>query len=174
MVVTHLGVPASQLVLLESIGVEDSINLRDAFSFFRRNYETGYPEPIGGKFGYSAPYGKAMILTEVDWQFENGMPGGNVTLRFFLNWPDVGSGDPRLNIIFERVFESTILLGSNGGGGTTTSLTTGIVVPSGIRISCDIAGTGSLDGKLQHALLRGYLADLIFSENEFSLHPAGR
>src|SRR6478735_5949498 len=92
---THLGVPSHELVLLESIGVKDSPDPRKSLAFFKTKYATGLQEPSGGTFGYSAPEGKAIIITEVDWQYESGKAGENVTLRIFLEWPPVNQGAER-------------------------------------------------------------------------------
>ena len=119
---------------------------------------------------YSTPGGQAIIITEVDWQYEGGAVGGNVTLRIFLNWPNPDGGVPEFEFIFERVLESTILLGSNGGGGTSTIETTGIVVPAGVKITVDAIGSGA-SGKIQHILLRGYLTDFPIQGLEFTMHP---
>jgi len=147
---THLGVPSHELVLLESIGVSDFPDPRQSLAFFKTKYDAGLQEPSGGTFGYSAPKRKAIIITEVDWQYESGKAGENVTLRIFLEWPPLNKCPER------RVLESTILLGSNGGGGVSTSETTGIVVLSGVKITVDVTGSGAT-GKIQHVLLRGYL-----------------
>ena len=143
---THLGVPVFKLVLLEAIRVKDTPDTREALAFFRVKYEDGLMEPAGGTFGYSAPEGHALIITEIDWQYEFGKPGGNVTLRIFLTWPSTE----------RRVLESTALLGSDGGGGTSTTQTTGIVAAHGVKITVDAIGSGAV-GKIQHVLLRGYL-----------------
>lgn len=144
---------ASQMVLLESIGVKDSPDPKEALAFFRIKYENGLLDPTSGTFGYTAPVGKALIITEADWQYASGKAGENVTLRIFLMWP----GDRGLS---RRALESTILLGSSGGGGTSTVERTGIVVPRGVKIIVDVIGSGAT-GKIQHVLLRGYLTDAI-------------
>ncbi len=149
---THLGVPASDLVLLESIGVKDSPDLRESLAFFRILPADGTYDPSSGDFGYTAPTSKALLITEIDWQYEAGVPNGNVTLRMFLSWPGPAQGIDR------RAFESTILLGSGGGGGTSTAETTGVLVPHGVKITVDVIGSGAT-GKLQHVLMRGYITD---------------
>ena len=146
----HLGVPAYRLLLLEAIGVKDTPDPREAFAFFKVKYENGLMEPQSGTFGYSAPQGHALVITEIDWQYEFGTPGGNVTLRVFLTWPPLERGVER------RVLETTALLGSTGGGGVSTAVITGIVVPHGVKITIDAIGSGAT-GKIQHVLLRGYL-----------------
>jgi hypothetical protein len=149
---THLGVPASDFVLLESIEVIDSPDPRQSLAFFRTLPADGTMDPSSGTFGYTAPTNKALVITEIDWQYEAGVHNGNVTLRMFLTWPGPGPGIDR------RVLESTILLGASGGGGTSTAETTGVIVPHGVKITVDVIGSGST-GKLQHVLMRGYITD---------------
>lgn len=151
---THLGVPAGNIVLLEAIGVKDSPDLRERFAFFRTMPTDGTRVGGSGSFGFTAPPNRAFILTEVDWQFESGVANGTVTLRVFLTWPDPagGPGSDR------RVLESTTLLGSQGGGGTSTVAATGVVVPHGVKITVDVVGSGAT-GRLQHVLMRGYITE---------------
>lgn len=141
---------ASDIVVLESIGVAPDPNPRLSLSFKRIKSQNGEFDPPAGIFGYTAPAGKALVITETDWQFANGKAGDNVTLRIWLTWP----GPPPLD---RRVMESTITLGNAGSGGTSTVEKTGILVPSGVKISVDVYGTGKGNGKIQHILMRGYL-----------------
>ena len=83
---THLGVPADQLVLLEAIGVKASPDLREQLAFYRTMPADGSNLP------FTHPQNQALILTEVDWQFELGVPNGTVSLRVFLTWPLGSSG----------------------------------------------------------------------------------
>jgi hypothetical protein len=151
---THLGVPAGYLVLLEAIDVTASPDLRQSIAFFRTLPGDGSLFPTSGTFGFTAPPNQALILTEVDWQFEFGVANSNVTLRVFLTWFEPSPGLE----LTRRVLESTILLGSQGGGGTSTVATTGVLVPHGVKITVDVAGSGAT-GRLQHVLMRGYITD---------------
>ena len=150
---THLGVPPAELVVLESIGVVNDPDTRISLAFFRTDYGTGNMEPSGGTFGFTPGTKQALIITEVDWQYEYGQPGGNVTLRVFLTWGGDEEGLDR------RVLESTAVLGATGGGGISTAETTGIVVYNNVKITVDTEGSGAT-GKLQHVLLRGYLVHI--------------
>ncbi|HUR65732.1 MAG TPA: hypothetical protein VMZ03_05220 [Chitinophagaceae bacterium] len=141
---------AADIVVLESIGSGTNPNPRVFLSFKRIKSQDGMFDPPAGTFGYTAPAGKALVITETDWQFANGIAGDNVTLRIWLTWPQ----DPGTD---RRVMESTITLGTSGSGGTSTAERTGILVPSGVKISVDVTGTGRGTGKIQHVLMRGYL-----------------
>lgn len=57
----------------------------------------------------------------------------------------------------QRLLESTITLSPAGQGGTTTRWVAGGVFGAGTRIGIDTVPFGSA-GRLQHALLHGYLA----------------
>jgi hypothetical protein len=153
--ITHLGVPASDLVLLESIVVGPSNDPRESIAFFRVLGADGNHDPTVGQgaFGYTPPPMKALIITELDWEYGGGVPHASVTLRVFLTWP-APAGDNNN----ARVLQSTILIDSKGSGGANISQTTGAVVTTGVKITVDVIGPGQT-GKLGFVLLRGYLTD---------------
>ncbi len=142
---THLGQPASQLVLLESIGVASSGDPRQDLDFFRIMPDgtmTGT-----GATGFRVPRGKALIITDVDWQYGSGSAGEVQTFRILIS----SLANPELT---RRVYESTIVLNNNGQGGISQAMTTGFVVSPRVRVLADVVPGG---GKIQHILLRGYL-----------------
>jgi hypothetical protein len=136
---THMGQPASQLVLLESIGIADTGDPQQDLGFFR-TLPTGAHTPTSGK-GFCPPRGKVLIITDVDWQYAGGAPGGMQVFRIF--------------VAGQRVCESAITLSASGEGGISEALTTGFVVAPGKLLSVDTSPGG---GRIQHVLLRGYLA----------------
>lgn len=142
---THLGQPPSQHVLLESIGVADTGDPRQDLDFFRI-LPDGTMTP-GGPTGFRTPRGKMLIITDVDWQYGSGNPGGAQTFRVFIE----KLAEPSLS---RRVFESTVTLNGEGHGGTSEAMTTGFVVSPEVRLTVDTFPGG---GKIQHVLLRGYL-----------------
>lgn len=136
---THMGQPASQHVLLESIGIADTGDPRQDLGFFRV-LPTGTLTPSSGR-GFCPPRGKVLIITDVDWQYAAGTPGGMQIFRIYVS--------------DRRVLDSAITLSASGEGGISEAMTTGFVVPPGRLISVDTFPGG---GKIQHVLLRGYLA----------------
>jgi hypothetical protein len=144
--ITHMGQSASQHVLLESIGVANTGDPLQDIDFFRV-LPDGTLSPTGPT-GFRVPKGKVMIITDVDWQYGSGPAGASQTFRVFietLSQPGVR----------RRVFESTIQLDNSGNGGTSEAMTTGFVVSRKVRLAVDTIPGG---GKIQHVLLRGYLA----------------
>lgn len=143
---THLGQPPHHHVLLESIGVASTGDPSKDLDFFRI-LPDGTITP-GGPAGFRVPNGDVLIITDVDWQYA-GSPGSSQTFRIFikpLKEGDLGPG--------RRVFESTITLSGEGRGGASESMTTGFLVSPNVRLAVDTSPGG---GKIQHALLRGYL-----------------
>ena len=139
-----MGQPASHHVLLESIGVANTGDLAKDLDFFRV-LPDGTMTP-GGPEGFRVPSGDMLVITDIDWQYA-GSPGSSQTFRVFikpLKDSDLG----------RRVFESTITLDGEGHGGVSEAMTTGFVVSSNVRLAVDTSPGG---GKIQHALLRGYL-----------------
>lgn len=141
---THLGQPPNHHVLLESIGVANTGDPIKDLDFFRI-LPDGTLTP-SGPAGFRVPPGEVLIITDVDWQYA-GSPGSCQTFRVFIKpLKDDAPG--------RRVFESTIILNSEGHGGASEAMTTGFIVSSNVRLAVD---TGPGGGKIQHALLRGYL-----------------
>jgi hypothetical protein len=146
---THMGQPASQHVLLEVMQVANTgDNMRD-MDFFRI-LPDGTSTPSGGS-GFRTPPGKILIITDVDWHYDGGSAGGVQTLYILIKLLT----DP-MPMSGRKVFESTILLNGEGHGGTSEAMTNGFVVSSQVRLAVGISPGG--EGKIQHVLLRGYLA----------------
>jgi hypothetical protein len=151
---THLGQTASNLVLLELTYIEwDS---PEVHSFLRclpdfGRTPSGYP-------GYSPPEGQVLIVTDVDWSYSGVIkPQFKVTIEIFLEsllGQTPGRWRPR-----ERttVFMSSLTMPENALVAESVAMTTGFVVPSGVRIKAE-AFPGDLGGRLQTVRLRGYLA----------------
>lgn len=142
---THLGQPASHLVVLEAVGVADTGDTTKDLDFFRTLPDcTTTPS---GPAGFRVPSGKALIITDVDWQYGAGTSGGVQTFRIFIQSLAKAS-------LSRRVFESTVTLNGNGDGGASEAMTAGFVVSPKVRLTVDTTPGG---GKIQHILLRGYL-----------------
>lgn len=100
---------------------------------------------------YRVPLRKAMVITEVDWQYHHPegttAAGGIVVLRLSIeNLADHNN--------WHIAYESTITLNGQGEGGISESMTSGFVVSSKARICPDTTPRSS---GLQHLILRGYL-----------------
>ena len=143
---SHMGQPASHHVLLEAVGVADTGDSRKDLEFFRTLPDCKVSPT--GPTGFRVPKGKVLIITDVDWQYGSGQAGGSQTFRVFIE----SLSEPDLQ---RRVFESTTHLDKSGNGGTSESMTTGFVVSRKVRLAVDTFPGG---GKIQHVLLRGYLA----------------
>lgn len=141
---THMGQPASHHVLLEAVGVASTGDPSRDLDFFRV-LPDGTTTPSGPE-GFRVPNGDVLVITDIDWQYA-GSPGSSQTFRVFIK--PLKDGDHG-----RRVFESTITLDREGHGGASEAMTTGFVVSSNVRLAVDTAPGG---GKIQHALLRGYL-----------------
>ena len=151
---THLGVPAADLLVLEGILTRDTTRPipGDVWQMKRIRPEDGAYAP-GESMSYTAPAGKAMVITEVDWMYGAGTAGGSASLRLHLHWPMGEVMGPPM-----RIFEDTVVLGSDGYGGTSKSATTGFLVPPGVLIWPDTPNFSG-PGNIMHLLLRGYLVD---------------
>lgn len=127
---THLGQVVSNHVTLELVGGINGGYGAEQLGWVRilpdGNIESG---PGGGN--YVVPARKRLVITDVDWQYDDhgtANVGTAVTLRLF-----VVDGDPQ----GRRLMESTIVLSSSGTGGTVTSWTSGGVFGPGTKIGID-------------------------------------
>jgi hypothetical protein len=126
---------ASQFVMLEIIGVAEGTD-----------FSRILPDATSADI-FRVPEGMVFVVTDVDWQYNSGDPGERVTLRLFIERLD----DPET---YHRVFESTIILNSEGEGGISEAMTTGFAVSSEAKLALDVFGAG---GNLEHTIVRGYL-----------------
>jgi hypothetical protein len=108
-----------------------------------------------GGLGWRVPAGKALVITDVDWQYIH--PQGATAasqiqvLRLFVENLATPSHT-------RRAFESAITLSSRGEGGVSEAMTTGFVVSSKARVCPDVTpGPQGPPSGLQHLILRGYL-----------------
>lgn len=145
MSLTHLGQAPSQHVVLESIGVADTGDPSQDLDFFRTHPDASMTP--SGPAGFRVPSGQVLVITDADWQYNLGSPGELQTFRCFVQ----SLKDPTLT---RRVFESTVVLDSDGQGGASESMTAGFMVAATARITVDAVPGG---GKISHAILRGYL-----------------
>jgi len=130
--------------MLEVVQVNNTGNPIQDLDFFR-TLPNGSREPSA----FRVPLGQAFVITDVDWQYNNGTGGGIQTLRIFIGGTDGPPPDPGF-----RVFESTIMLNGQGSGGISEDMTTGCMVGQGGRIRVDSFPGG---GVISHILVRGYL-----------------
>jgi hypothetical protein len=142
---THLGQPPAEHVVLESIGVANTGDPRQDLDFFRIHPDASMTP--SGPTGFRVPSGKVLVITDADWQYNMGSPGGSQTFRCFIQ----NLKDPTRA---RRVFESTIVLDKDGQGGTSEDMTAGFMVAATARITVDTFPGG---GKISHVILRGYL-----------------
>jgi hypothetical protein len=127
-------------VVLESVGAAST-----GLDFIRINPDGTRALPTPPWF--RVPRRQVLIVTDVDWQYNLGNAGGIQTFRIFIK----NIADPS---IMNRVFESTIVLNSQGQGGISEPMTSGFIVSSGGRIVVDTFPGG---GVISHIIIRGYL-----------------
>jgi hypothetical protein len=101
----------------------------------------------GGPPWFRVPSQQVLVVTDVDWQYNLGTAGQIQTFRIFIE----NLADPKIS---NRVFESVIILNSEGQGGISESMTSGFVVSSAGRIVVDTFPGG---GVISHVIIRGYL-----------------
>lgn len=148
---SHLGQSITSHVTLELVGGITGGYGPEQYGWVRILPNGGIQSgPGGGNF--VVPTGKALVITDADWQFDDHgttHKGAYVTLRLFVVPP---GADER----GRRLLESTIVLSEAGQGGTVTSWTAGGVFGPKTKIGVDTILL-SPKGKLQHVLLHGYL-----------------
>ena len=131
MSMTHMGQRPSEHVTLEVFGGAGGLD-------FHRIKGDGSIDPVRP---WRVPDGKVLVVTDVDWQYNSGAPGGRQTFRIFVQG--------------RRVFESTIMLNDSGDGGISEGMTSGFVISSSPgRFSVDVSPGG---GNINHIIIRGYL-----------------
>jgi hypothetical protein len=160
--VSHLGQKIDDHVVLELIG-----GVKGGYGPQQHDWVRCMPDGTraqgtgpGGQF--RVPKGSALVITDVDWQYNlSSGPGVMQVFRLFVvplddDSPSAGN----------RVFESAVVLGTQGSGGASVSMTTGFVVSSKARLGVDVTpGPLGPPGGLQHAILRGYLISTVVRAN---------
>jgi len=103
-----------------------------------------YPDGTG--YSFKLPSGKALVVTDVDWSYNEGKHNGIQTFNIFMTWPGKKIRTP--------IFASTVLGDASGSGGESVSMTTGFVLTKidGIEFILGMA-------KLNDIIFRGYLID---------------
>jgi hypothetical protein len=149
--ITHIGQRASEYLLL------DPVRLPSPTEDCRWDFVRFLPNGATAGF-FRVPYGKALVVTDVDWQYvhPSGGAGANklMTLRLFVQ----NLTDPIKDF---RAFESTIVLSSEGHGGASEAMQSGFVVSSAARLCLDVnPGPEGPPSGLQHAIVRGYLVEV--------------
>jgi hypothetical protein len=141
---THLGQPASKSVTLEGVGASSVCSDQ---GFFAQSFKRNLPD-AGAVYPFVIPASQVLVVTDMDWQWNNGSPGTRQTLRLFV----VNTAAP---FDAHPEFESSVELDANGDGGKSEAATAGFVVAPAATICVDSNRSG---GVLNHLLLRGYLA----------------
>jgi hypothetical protein len=152
---THLGQSPQNQVVLELVG-----GINGGYGIHKldwvRNLPNGTRENGTGPGGqFRVPTGAVLVITDVDWQYNDtaSPPGTMQIFRLFVQSLGAGPGDDGL-----RVFESAIVLGPLSSGGASIAMTAGFVVSSDARIGVDVfPGPEGPPSGLQHAILRGYV-----------------
>ena len=144
--VTHLGVPARDLVTLElREGVRGGCG-EEKLEFVRVP-----SDGTAGSGAFRVPEGRALIATDVEWHYFSGPPSLDVVLTMILENLDEPSKR-------QRVAESTLRLGPSGVGGKSEHMTTGFLVTPDARLCVGLVN-GSIGSpmRLSRVLVRGYL-----------------
>ncbi len=147
-------IPAANYVVLELVGGLTG-GYGPAKLAFVRNLRDGNRDNGPGGHGWRVPPNHAIVVTGVDWQYNHpqgaAFAGTRQIFRLFLQ----NLANPTL---IERVFESSILLGSQGEGGISEALSVGFVVSSQARLVPDVfPGPEGPPSGINHAIVRGYL-----------------
>jgi hypothetical protein len=103
--------------------------------------------PDGTADGFSIPKGKALVVTDVDWNYNTGEHNAMQTFSILMKVPK--------KEIRNVVFVSTAPGDTNGSGGASVSMTTGFVVSNMNNIEPNLESSGSIND----IILRGYLID---------------
>jgi hypothetical protein len=135
---THLGVPAKELVQLRWQVVDDVYG-----GYFIRDFPDG-----GHESTWKVPDDRILIITDYTFHLIGGTAGQTEALDL-----------KRRNLSLDEPFHFTVVvLGPDGGGGATTHLTSGVVVNSGTELMFAIRGTAGGTPTLNNwALVQGYL-----------------
>ena len=146
---SHLGQTIGSHVTLELVGGINGGFGPESLGWVRILPDGGIEAGPGGG-NYVVPARKRLVVTDVDWQYDDhgtSNAGAAVTLRLFI----VGaSGEDR------RLMETTIVLSAKGQGGTVAQWTAGGVFGPGTKIGIDTT-TLPTANRLQHVMLHGYL-----------------
>ena len=145
---THVGVPANDLVTLQVISGARNGCGSTKFDVVRLLADgTTAADP------FRVPEGRQLIVTELDWYYFNGPPGAMVILSVLAE----NLRDPSKR---NTVFQSPIRLGGDGVGGASERMTSGFAISSSGRLCFDLVnGTVGYPIRLSKVLLRGYLVD---------------
>jgi hypothetical protein len=146
--VTHLGVPANDLVTLQVI-----TGARNGCGSAKFDVVRVLPDGSSSADPFRVPEGRELIVTELDWYYFNGPPGAMVILSVLAeNLRDSGKRS--------IVFQSPIRLGTDGVGGASERMTSGFGISSSSRLCFDVVnGTVGYPTRLSKMLVRGYLVD---------------
>lgn len=142
---THVGQsPSDHVVLGLAAGATGGCEPR-GFEFIRV-----LPDGTLDAGHFRVPAREVLVVTDVDWQYNRGVPGDRQILRLFIE--NLTTGDSNI------AFESTVILNAQGDGGISEAMTSGFVVSSAARICPDLLpGPLGPPFGLNHVILRGYL-----------------
>jgi len=158
--VTHLGQAVSNHITLELVG-----GIRHGYGEEQLGWIRVLPDgsiesgPDGGN--YVVPIGRHLVITDIDWQFDDhgtANVGAAVTLRLFVVGTEPnGHSETQTQVPpgFNRMMESTVMLGSTGTGGIVTNWVSGAIFGPGTRVGIDTFPFSTAN-RLQHAMLHGY------------------
>jgi hypothetical protein len=96
---------------------------------------------------FRIPQNRFLVITDVDWRCDSGIPGSTQTLSIFIQ--NIQNQSRR-----HKVFESTIQLNAEGRGGISYSMMSGFVVSFQARINVNLFPVGA---NIASLILRGYL-----------------
>ncbi len=146
--VTHVGVPANDLVTLQVIS-----GARNGCGSAKFDVVRVLSDGTLSADPFRVPDGRQLIVTELDWYYFNGPPGAMIILSVLAeNLRDASKRS--------IVFQSPIRLGTDGVGGASERMTSGFAISSSGRLCFDVVnGTVGYPIRLSKVLLRGYLVD---------------
>jgi hypothetical protein len=136
---SHLGQPVGNHVTLS--GYSTTQGDSSAWAFFRI-----FPDGKGDSFKLLK--GKALVVTDVDWNYSGGEHNRTQIFNIFMKVPGKETR--------EAIFASTVLADAAGSGGESVSMTNGFVVTKMESLEPNLA----FGGELNDFILRGYLIDI--------------
>lgn len=139
---SHIGQLPSNHVMLSGTGMGKDDLGAEIYGFFRI-----YPDGTTDPSTFKLPSGKALVVTDVDWNYNTGEKNRVQTFNIFMLMPE--------NNIRNVIFASTVIGDEFGSGGASVSMTTGFVVSKMDRMIPNLDASGFLND----IILRGYIID---------------
>jgi hypothetical protein len=158
--VTHMGVPATEHVVLYALrNIADGC-VQAGYEFFRVNVGgLGSPPNPDVDPPFRVRRGRHLVVTDIDWDYihPQGAAAGGTRHELVLRVQRVGVPTQVMSVL-----KSATLLNTDGKGGARASLTSGFIVSAGARL-CPIVfpgptvDPGGTSAGLQEVIVRGYL-----------------